>query len=110
MSAWPTPTADAIEDESDRQMVLLALAELALRRPGWGWTIGRLADRLEGRAMLEQFKTTSSDLVAPDQVAALVEAATSVALDAPCLCEGGERCARHRLVDQLRRFGVGHVE
>lgn len=37
-------------------MLLLAIAELAVRRPGWDWTLGRLADRLGGRSLFEGFK------------------------------------------------------
>lgn len=43
-------------DEGERQMLLLAIAELALSRPGWDWMLGEVADRFEGRAMFDQFK------------------------------------------------------
>jgi hypothetical protein len=52
-------------EESQRQMILLAIAELALRRPGWDWTLGELSDVLQGRAMFETFKQTSADAIKP---------------------------------------------
>jgi hypothetical protein len=59
-SSWPKPATDAVDDEGDRQMLLLAIAELALRRPGWDWTLGRLAERLSGREMFDSFKQSSA--------------------------------------------------
>jgi hypothetical protein len=57
-------------DEGDRQLILLAIAELALSRPGWDWTLGRLAELLstspavaDGRVMFEQFKSANADRV-----------------------------------------------
>lgn len=58
---WPKPATPADDDEGDRQMLLLAIAELALRRPGWNWTLGRLAERLHGRAEFEEFKRIADD-------------------------------------------------
>jgi hypothetical protein len=46
---------DAIQDESDRQAVLLALAALAAERPGWEHMLGLIADKLHGRASFEHF-------------------------------------------------------
>lgn len=50
-------------DEEDRQMIVLALAKLSIERPGWHWTLGRLAalfstapDIENGRALFEQFR------------------------------------------------------
>jgi hypothetical protein len=43
-------------DESQRQMILLAIARLAVERPGWDWTLGELAQQLKGRALFEDFK------------------------------------------------------
>lgn len=43
-------------EEMDRQMILLAIGILSLQRPGWNWTLGRLADILKGRDMFEQFR------------------------------------------------------
>lgn len=45
--------------------VLLGLAELALRRPGWAPMIDEIADALGGRIQLEAFKRSSADIVAP---------------------------------------------
>jgi hypothetical protein len=42
--------------EEQRQMVLLALAKLALERPGWDYALGEVVDLLSGRDMYEQFK------------------------------------------------------
>ena len=52
-------------EEGERQMILLAIAELALTRPGWDWCLGELAEKLSGREMFEGFKVTSSDRVKP---------------------------------------------
>ena len=50
------------DDEADRQMVLLALAELALRRPGWDQTLRRLAARFDdGGKWFDAFKITSGE-------------------------------------------------
>jgi hypothetical protein len=70
MTHWPEPSGD---DDADRQMLLLAMAELALRRPGWNWTLGRLAERLGGRDLFEAFKKTSADTVQPDGLRAAAE-------------------------------------
>ncbi len=50
-------------DEGERQMILLAISELALSRPGWNWALGELADKLYGRDMFEEFKVTSGPFV-----------------------------------------------
>lgn len=50
-------------DEGQRQATLLALAELALSRPGWNMMLGEIADQLKGREMFELFKKTNADRV-----------------------------------------------
>lgn len=50
--------------EEDRQMILLALAELSLRRPGWLFTLGRVAGTFHGREMFDGFRVTSADTIA----------------------------------------------
>jgi hypothetical protein len=50
-------------EEEQRQMIVLAIAELALSRPGWDWTLGELAELFEAREMFEQFKRTNADRV-----------------------------------------------
>jgi hypothetical protein len=45
--------------EEDRQMILLALARLALARPGWDYAIGEIAEKLEDREMLDGFKRSN---------------------------------------------------
>lgn len=49
------------DDIADRDMILLALAQLAILRPGWDWTLGRLAERFNGRATFDAFKETLDD-------------------------------------------------
>lgn len=49
-------------EESRRQMVLLALAELALRRPGWDETLRNLAvEEFDGGEMFDAIKGYNSD-------------------------------------------------
>jgi hypothetical protein len=40
-------------DEGQRQILLLALAELSVARPGWKWAIRDLAERLHGGEMFD---------------------------------------------------------
>jgi hypothetical protein len=49
--------------ESDRQAIVLALAELALRRPGWDQYLSGIADRMQGREMYDRFKETSASVI-----------------------------------------------
>jgi hypothetical protein len=67
--------------EEDRQMVILALAELALSRPGWDYALGLIAEKLslshshddqvtgiekklvDGRFLFDQFKRLNADRV-----------------------------------------------
>ncbi len=50
------PAEDDIQDESDRQAMLLAIAMLSVERPGWHYMLGRIADRLHGRDIYEKFR------------------------------------------------------
>jgi len=43
-------------DESQRQLVLLALAKLSLERPGFEWALGEVARAFNGVTMYNQFK------------------------------------------------------
>jgi len=52
-------------DEEQRQMILLALAELSLRRPGWHAALGDMASQFCGREMYDAFRKTSDDIVPP---------------------------------------------
>ena len=64
----PTCAINCREDaptEEDRQMILLALAELSLRRPGWLYALGCAADKFQGREMFNAFRETSADLIVP---------------------------------------------
>ena len=42
-------------DESDRQMVVLALSTLATSRPGWKMALSDLSEKVSGREMFEFF-------------------------------------------------------
>ena len=46
-------------DESQRQLLLLAIARLAVDRPGWDEALGEVAQKLRGVDMFEQFKSYS---------------------------------------------------
>lgn len=50
-------------DEGNRQLILLAVAELALSRPGFDDTLGRLSELFYGREMFEGFKRSNADRV-----------------------------------------------
>jgi hypothetical protein len=50
-------------EEGDRQLVLLAIAELSLSRPGWDYALGLIADQLQGREMYDEFKRLNADRV-----------------------------------------------
>lgn len=57
-----------IQDDADLQLACMALAECALRRPGFEYAITELAGRLGGehaKQLLTAFKKTSGDLVKP---------------------------------------------
>ena len=57
------PNQRTVLEEGQRQLVLLALAELALSRPGFDWTLGEIADLFFGREMFEGFKRSNADRV-----------------------------------------------
>lgn len=46
-------------EESDRQMILLGLSELAVARPGFAYAIGLVAAKLHGQAMVAEFSKYS---------------------------------------------------
>lgn len=52
-------------DEEERQVVILALAELALSRPGWDHMLRHIVERIDapGLAMFEQLKSSNADRV-----------------------------------------------
>ncbi|MDH0348117.1 hypothetical protein [Aeromonas dhakensis] len=54
-----------LQDAGDRHLVLLALANLALLRPGFDHALRTLATRFDvlGDVLFEQFKASSRDLV-----------------------------------------------
>jgi hypothetical protein len=47
--------------EEDRQMILLALGRLAVDRPGWDSTLGRLAETLDGAEMYRTFRDLAKE-------------------------------------------------
>ena len=49
--------------EEDRQMVLLSLALCSLKNPGFDYSVGLIADQLNGREMFESFKRLNRDAV-----------------------------------------------
>lgn len=49
-------------EESDRQVILIALAKLSLSRPGWHeHCIGPMVDRLRGRENYERYRAHGPD-------------------------------------------------
>ena len=43
--------------EEDRQMILLALSDESIDKPGFAWFIGQIADKFpDGRRMLDTFR------------------------------------------------------
>jgi hypothetical protein len=46
-------------DESQRQAVLLALAQLSISRPGWLIMLREIAEQFCGASMFDKFRTTS---------------------------------------------------
>lgn len=50
-------------EEGQRQMMLMAIADLSLRNPGWDWTLGKLATTLQGYDMYNNFRELRADLV-----------------------------------------------
>jgi hypothetical protein len=55
-------------EEGNRQMILLAIAELALSRPGWDWTLGELAKQLGGEEMFADLKRLNADRVKAERM------------------------------------------
>jgi hypothetical protein len=59
-----TIASDYHMEESDRQATLLALATLALHRPGWDYMLGEIAEKLQGRELFTEFKRLNNDRIA----------------------------------------------
>lgn len=53
--------------EGERQIVLLALAELALSRPGWDDTLHEIAVKFHGEELFAGFKKSSADRVSAER-------------------------------------------
>jgi hypothetical protein len=58
------PTTVTLE-ECERQATVLALALMALLRPGWDDFLGRIAAKMGAREMYEQFKYANRDTIKP---------------------------------------------
>jgi hypothetical protein len=50
-------------EEGQRQMILLAIAELALSRPGFDHMLGEIAKQFSGEEMFAEFKRLNADRV-----------------------------------------------
>ena len=50
-------------DEGQRQMILLAIAQLALENPGWDKALEILSEKLKGKEMFEKFKDIHYDFI-----------------------------------------------
>lgn len=55
-------------EEGDRQMMLLAIAELALSRPGWDDALSEIAKQLQGEEMFGEFKRLNADRVKAERI------------------------------------------
>lgn len=64
-SAFITHENRAADFESERQILLLALAELLLSRPGFELPIRTIAKRLRSEPMLDEFMRINRDRVSP---------------------------------------------
>lgn len=64
----PSPLITVSISEEERQATVLALARLALSRPGWGVFLSGVAEKLNGREAFESFKKSNNDLVPPDEL------------------------------------------
>lgn len=60
------------KEEGDRQMVLLAIAELALSRPGWDYALGEIAKQLQGAELFAEFKRLNADRVKAERSPSLL--------------------------------------
>jgi hypothetical protein len=56
MMALNMPPTEYTLDEDQRQMILLAIARLAVERPGWDTALDEIAVVFGGREMFEEFK------------------------------------------------------
>lgn len=81
-------------EEGERQMILLALAELALERPGWDWTIGETAEKFGGREMLAEFKRCNAD-----RIEGVVARVRKLAKQ----CAAGGHTSRERMLNALAK-------
>jgi hypothetical protein len=53
--------------EEQRQALILALAELALSRPGWDMMLSEIAVALHGRHEFAEFKRLNADRVSAER-------------------------------------------
>src|SRR5260370_3799428 len=68
----------AIWEEEERQLMLLALAELTLSRPGFDDALGRISDNLQGRETFVEFKRLNADRPKEARKQVMLEAANFV--------------------------------
>jgi len=71
---WPLPATREDDDEADRQLILMALAGLVLRRPGFEAALRRIASRLSGAAMFDSFRKMAERERADTLVRAKIDA------------------------------------
>ena len=90
-------------DEGQRQTVLLALAELALTRPGWNWMLGEIAEHFQGREMFDNFKAANADRIKP------VSLLAPDAILAAELLQPLPSAEDFRVMDAMERDGGGFV-
>lgn len=50
-------------EEGERQMLLMAIAHLANRNPGWDYALSLLAVKMEDKEMFEKFKDLEFDVM-----------------------------------------------
>lgn len=60
-------------DESDRQMIILALAVLSLQRPGYEYYNGEIAEKFSGREMFGKLREYNQDITISWQERRIIE-------------------------------------
>lgn len=79
-------------DECERQLILLALAKVAVERPGWEYCCGLLADKLEGRFLFQKFHNLRTDAALPSEAFTRADFSESASPERPRLPDDfGER-------------------
>jgi hypothetical protein len=60
------PDTTVTLEEGERQATILALAVLALHRPGWNDMLREIADKLQDCQMFDKMKEYNMDRIKPD--------------------------------------------